>query len=293
MIDIAAGSEVADFCYGWRYHDASFRLVVPCWLCLNKFLLRWWHVACWSLNKCRFWSVSRDLSSRFTHAVGLCWSLGWSGVWLDEEEPDFIVVDQDDRVVVDEVPIGGRVGPSIKFFVASFSDGRLKRGHWVLESGAQDRRCAPLFLLLSRVLKIVVVHRSSYSDCRRAPLQMMTFWIGIACPSRTYHHRSTMPWIYKDESQHFSPTWRTSVDVWSSYIWSRIGGNISRRDQSHVNTRHEVLDRSVSSCGVIALRPVLIYYAVEIGSPLFLLGSFGDFLRIFRISLMWIYPLYL
>jgi hypothetical protein len=33
----------------------------------------------------------------------------------------------DDRVVVDEVPIGGRVGPSIIFFVASFSDGRLKR----------------------------------------------------------------------------------------------------------------------------------------------------------------------
>jgi hypothetical protein len=34
----------------------------------------------------------------------------------------------DDRVVVDEVPIGGRVGLSIRFFVASFSDGRLKRG---------------------------------------------------------------------------------------------------------------------------------------------------------------------
>jgi hypothetical protein len=29
----------------------------------------------------------------------------------------------DDRVVVDEVLIGGRVGPSIRFFVASFSDG--------------------------------------------------------------------------------------------------------------------------------------------------------------------------
>jgi hypothetical protein len=38
----------------------------------------------------------------------------------------------DDRVVVDEVPIGGRVGPSIRFFVASFSDGRLKRGCRVL-----------------------------------------------------------------------------------------------------------------------------------------------------------------
>jgi hypothetical protein len=34
----------------------------------------------------------------------------------------------DDRVVVDEVLIGGRVGLSIRFFVASFFDGRLKRG---------------------------------------------------------------------------------------------------------------------------------------------------------------------
>jgi hypothetical protein len=41
-----------------------------------------------------------------------------------------------DLVVVVEVPIDGRVGPSIRFFVASFSDGRLKRGHRVLESGA-------------------------------------------------------------------------------------------------------------------------------------------------------------
>jgi hypothetical protein len=34
----------------------------------------------------------------------------------------------DDRVVIDEVLIGGRVGPSIRFFIASFSDGSLKRG---------------------------------------------------------------------------------------------------------------------------------------------------------------------
>jgi hypothetical protein len=76
----------------------------------------------------------------------------------------------DDRVVIDEVLIGGRVGPSIRFFISSFSDGRLKRGHRVLELGAQDRHRAPLFLLLSRVLNIVIVHHSSYSDCRRVPL---------------------------------------------------------------------------------------------------------------------------
>jgi hypothetical protein len=55
-----------------------------------------------------------------------------------------------------------------------------------------------------------------------------------------------------------------------------------------MNTRHEVLDWFGSSHGVIALCPVLMYYAIEIGSSLFLLGSFGvfrGFLRIFRIVL--------
>jgi hypothetical protein len=71
------------------------------------------------------------------------------------------------------------------------------------------------------------------------------------------------------------------VDVWSLDNWSRIGGNASRRDQSHVNTRHEVLDWFGSSCGVIALHLLLLYYTIEIGSSLFLLGcpsgSFGGF----------------
>jgi hypothetical protein len=76
----------------------------------------------------------------------------------------------DDWVVVDEVLIGGRIGPSIRFFVASFSDGRLKHARRVLELCAQDHHRAPLFLLLSRVLKIIVMHHSSYSDHRCVPL---------------------------------------------------------------------------------------------------------------------------
>jgi hypothetical protein len=51
-----------------------------------------------------------------------------------------------DRVVIDEVPIGGRIGPSIRFFIASFSDAVL---NVVVE-------------FLSRVLKIVAAHHSSY-----------------------------------------------------------------------------------------------------------------------------------
>jgi hypothetical protein len=199
----------------------------------------------------------------------------------------------DDRVVIDEVPIGDRVGPSTRFFVTSFSYGRLKRGRRVLESDAQDRRRTPFFLLLSWVLKIVVVRRSSYSDRRRVPLWIMTFWTGTACPSRTSRRRSTMPCGHKDESQRFLPTWRASVDVWSSDIWSRIRENISQRHQSHVNTKYEVLDWFGPSRRVIAICPVLMYYAIEISSSLFLLRTFGVFRGFSGLSSIWIYPLYL
>jgi hypothetical protein len=43
---------------------------------------------------------------------------------------------------------------------------------------------------------------------------------------------------------------------------------------------HEVLDWFGPSCGVIATHPVLMYYAIEIGSSLFfqdISGSSGDF----------------
>jgi hypothetical protein len=76
----------------------------------------------------------------------------------------------DDWVVIDEVPISGRVEPLIRFFVSSFSDDHLKHGRRVLESDAQDRRCTPFFLLLSRVLRIIIVRRFSYSDRCRVPL---------------------------------------------------------------------------------------------------------------------------
>jgi hypothetical protein len=49
-----------------------------------------------------------------------------------------------------------------------------------------------------------------------------------------------------------------------------------------VNIRHKVLDWSGPSHEVIALRLVLIYYAIEIDSSLFLLGSFGCFPRDFQ-----------
>jgi hypothetical protein len=83
-----------------------------------------------------------------------------------------------------------------------------------------------------------------------------------------------------------------------------------------VNIRYEILDWFKPSCRVIAIRPVLMYYAIEIDFSLILSGSFRDFpgmsFAVFRrfpgdfwdvlqdfsgifsgLSSMWIYPLYL
>jgi hypothetical protein len=46
-----------------------------------------------------------------------------------------------------------------------------------------------------------------------------------------------------------------------------------------VNTRHDVLNWFGPSRGVIVIHPVLMYYAIEIGSSLFLSGSFECFPR--------------
>jgi hypothetical protein len=51
-----------------------------------------------------------------------------------------------------------------------------------------------------------------------------------------------------------------------------------------VNTRHEILDWFRPSRGVIALHPILMYYAIEIDSSLFLSDSFRGFLGMFFAS---------
>jgi hypothetical protein len=62
-----------------------------------------------------------------------------------------------------------------------------------------------------------------------------------------------------------------------------IEGNVNRRDQSHVNIRHTVLDWFGPSPKVIALRPVLMYYAIEIDSSLLLSGypQYGSIIYIY------------
>jgi hypothetical protein len=57
--------------------------------------------------------------------------------------------------------------------------------------------------------------------------------------------------------------------------------NVDQRDQSYVNIKYEVLDWFMPSCGVISLRPVLMYSAIDIDSSLFLPGSFVGFLGVF------------
>jgi hypothetical protein len=236
MIAIAAGSEIADFCYGWRYHADSFGLAVPCRLDLNKFLLRWWHVAYRSLNAHRFWSVRSDLSRGFTPTVGLCWSLD-RGIdcFSIAYSLDFIVhisvrANLDDRVVVDEVSIGGHVGPSIRFFVASFFWWPLETwspSSWIgcarssprttlliVESGAQDRRRAPLFLFRSSSCAAL---NDDVPNRNCMPVRNFS--------SQIHDAMSSQGWISA-----LPPIWRASVNVWSSDTCSRIRGNASRWD---------------------------------------------------------------
>jgi hypothetical protein len=187
----------------------------------------------------------------------------------------------EDRVVIDGVPIGGRVGPSIESIIAGCLTaawnmvaeflrlrGNLNSKPIIIVCHAS---CSWVGCSRSSLCTTLLIVESGAQDRRCVPLWMTIFRTGTACPSGTSHHRSTMPWVYKHESQCLATTWRVSVDIWSSGIWSGIRGNTSQWDQSHVNTRHEVLDWFGPSRGVIALRPVLMYYAIEIDSSLFLL----------------------
>jgi hypothetical protein len=205
---------------------------------------------------------------------------------------DFIVqiwvrANPDDRVVVVEVSIGGRVGPSIETVVADCLTAawnvvaEFLRLWGNLKPIVIVRRASCSWSGCSRSLSCttLLIVESGAQDRRRAPLWMVTFWTWTTCQLGTSHCRFTILWVHKDESQRFPPTWRASIGVWSSDIWSTIGENVSRRDQSHMNIRHEVLDWFELSREVIALHLVLMHYAIEINSSIFLSGSFGVFRR--------------
>jgi hypothetical protein len=140
---------------------------------------------------------------------------------------------------------------------------------------------------LSRVLKIIVTHHSSYcwAGCSRSSsCAALLIQIVIVCrcewwrfEQELHAHRGFLvvdPRCHEFIRTNLSapPTWRVPVDVWSSDIFSRIRGNASRWDQSHMNIWHEVLDWYGPSCEVIVQCPVMMYYAIEIDSSLFLSG---------------------
>jgi hypothetical protein len=152
----------------------------------------------------------------------------WINRFLIAYSSGFIVrisvrANPDDRVVIDEVSIGGRVRPSIGSVVAD-----CMTAAWNV--------VAEFLWLRGKSKPIVVVRRASCSwagcsrssscttllivepgaqDRRRVLLWMTTFRTGTACSSGTSHRRSTMSWVHKDESQRFPHSWRASVDVWS------------------------------------------------------------------------------
>jgi hypothetical protein len=175
-------------------------LAVPCWLGSDMLLSRWRCVARWSLNAHRFGSGSPDLSRRFSPAIRPCWNPGWDGVWLDEEEPHFIIVNPDDQVVIDRVLIGDRAGPSIGFVIA---------GCWnvVAEFLRSRGNSKPIIVMRRSFCSWVECSRSSScaallvlepggQDRRLLPSWMAAFWTRITCPLGTRRHRLTEPWVH-------------------------------------------------------------------------------------------------
>jgi hypothetical protein len=142
----------------------------------------------------------------------------------------------DDRIVINEVSIGGCLITAWNV-VAEFL--RL-RGNSQLIVVVRRASCSWVGCSRSSSHITLLIVEPGAQDHRCAPLWMTTVRTGTAYPSETSRRRSTMPWVHKDESQRFPPSWRVSINVWSSDIWSRIEKNASRRDQSYVNTWHMV-----------------------------------------------------
>jgi hypothetical protein len=127
--------------------------------------------------------------------------LKWSTAWWRGAR--FYHRRSDDRVVVDEVPIGGHVGPSIGSIVAGCLTttwnvvaeflrfwGNSKPIAIVRCASCSWARCSRL----SSCTTLLIVEMDA-QHCFRAPLWMTMFLTGTACPSETYHHRSTIPWV--------------------------------------------------------------------------------------------------
>jgi hypothetical protein len=118
----------------------------------------------------------------------------------------------------------------------------------------------------------VLIVEPGAQDRRRAPLWMMTFWTGTACSSETSHHRSTLPWVYKDKSQR-SPLSGAPLSTSGRQIF---GVGLEGTQVGEINLMWtqgmRVLDWLRLSHGVIVIHSVLIYYAIEIDSSLFLSG---------------------
>jgi hypothetical protein len=207
----------------------------------------------------------------------------------------------DDRVVNDEVPISGPVGPSIGSVIA----GCLTAVWNVVDE------------FLSRVLKIVVVHHSSYcwAGCSRlSSCAALLIQIVVVCCSewqrseQELHARREL--LIVDPRCHEFTRMNLSASPLKGASLSTSGRQIfgvgSKEMQvSDINLMWtegtRFLDWFGPSHGVIVLRPILMYYAIEIGSSLFLSGSFWVVSEIFRmfspsfpyLSSMWIYHLYL
>jgi hypothetical protein len=138
----------------------------------------------------------------------------------------------------------------------------------VRESGAQDHRHTSLFLLLSRVLKIIVVRRCEWRRCEQE-----------------LHTRQKLlvvdPRCHESIRMNFSasPLPGASLSTSGRQIFG-VGSKRTQVDEINLMWTHDTwfLDWFGPSRGVIVIHPLLMYYVIEIGSSLF----FGIFLGCLR-----------
>jgi hypothetical protein len=153
----------------------------------------------------------------------------------------------------------------------------------VREPGAQDHCRAPLFLLLNRALKIVIVCRCEW---QRSKQELHTHRELLIVDPRCHE--------FTRMNLSASPLPGALLLMSGRQIFG-VGSEGTQVGEINLTWTQDtrVLDWFRPSHGVIALCPVLMYHAIEIGSSLSF-GIFRGFSGIFcGLSSMWIYPLYL
>jgi hypothetical protein len=165
-----------------------------------KWSMSWWRGARFYRHR----SVDRWILAGGIDRFLIAYSSGFI-IWIS------VRANPNNRVVVDEVPISGHVGPSIGSVIAGcltavwnvIAEFLRLQGNSKLIVVLRRTSCSWAGCSRSSLCTTLLIVELGAQDRRHAPLWMMTFRTGTACPLKTSHRRSTIPWVHKDESQCF------------------------------------------------------------------------------------------